>query len=99
VECWYDYSTSVLESGDVLEALRGFNECTRLMPEWAEGYYATAKTLCAAGQPLSAVPFLNKAFALDPSKRDDYEAEFPLIAGPLGMEYLNNVLKEHQNGE
>jgi tetratricopeptide (TPR) repeat protein len=99
VECWFDYASSVLETGDVLEALRGFNECVRLLPTWAEGYYATAKTLCAAGQPHSAIPFLHKAFSLDPSKRADFDAEFPMIAGPLAMEYLTTVFTQHNIGE
>ena len=76
----------------MLEALQAFNECTRLHPEWAEGYYATAKALCAAGQPVNGVGYLRKALELDPSKRSDFEREFPSVAGPLGMEYLKDML-------
>jgi tetratricopeptide (TPR) repeat protein len=91
-ECWYDYASTVLEMGDVLEALHGFNECIRIQPMWADAYYATAKTLCAAGQPISAVPFLEKTFELDSTKREEFAIDFPLIAGPLGMEYLKHAL-------
>jgi tetratricopeptide (TPR) repeat protein len=93
-ECWYDYASTQLEAGNVLEALHGFNECTRLLPTWAEAYFATAKTLCAAGQPAMAVPFLIRSFELDPTKRSEYSSDFPLIAGPLGMEFLNHALSE-----
>ncbi len=95
-ECWYDYASTHLEAGNVLEALQGFTECTRLLPHWAEAYFATAKTICAAGQPAMAVPFLEKSFALDPTKRDEFSSDFPLIAGPLGMEYLIHALKDHE---
>jgi tetratricopeptide (TPR) repeat protein len=83
--------------GDVLEALRGFHECIRIQPQWADAYYATAKTLCAAGQPISAVPFLQKTFELDPSKQDEFASDFPLIAGPLGMEYLKHALDSNDS--
>ena len=99
VECWIDYGSTLLEHGDVIEALQAFSECTRIQPDWAEGYYATAKALCVAGQPLSSIEYLKRAFILAPYKLDDFEREFPAIAGPLGMEYLRDMLQRDTNGD
>ena len=96
-ECWFDYGSTLLDQGAVVEALQAFMECIRLQPDWAEGYYAVAKTLCAAGQPVDSIPYLRSAFQRDARKRTDFEQEFPGIAGPLGMEYLYDMLQRQDS--
>ncbi|KAK1605324.1 hypothetical protein QYE76_028997 [Lolium multiflorum] len=79
--CW-------LRLGVGEEALSDAQECTRIRPDWAKGYYRQGMAFCLIQDPVSAYRAFLKASKLDPGNTDIRNAirVVPLGSAPEGPE-------------
>lgn len=66
-ERWNDYGIGLFLQGDLRHAERAFRKVTELDPTYADGWVNVARVRIEEGNAQGAVPFLEKALALDPN--------------------------------
>jgi len=65
-ERWNDYGIGLFLQGDLRHAERAFGKVTELDPAYADGWVNVARVKIEEGNAAGALPFLQKALAVDP---------------------------------
>ncbi len=74
---WFRLAETYLELGQWLEALKAYDECLRLKPDFAGIYYSKAKIYFLLSHTQQAIESLKKAFELDPNIKNEFTKDYP----------------------
>jgi tetratricopeptide (TPR) repeat protein len=73
--CWYDYAMVLATLRRYTEATEALHRATMVAPQWADPYFALVKVYLLCGNVAAARDALQSAIALDPLRKDAFEAE------------------------
>jgi tetratricopeptide (TPR) repeat protein len=93
-EAWYDYAETLIDERRLSEAARAYEQATRIEPDWADAHFGRAKALYLLGAHLESAVELLISFRLDPAKRKNFDAEFPILGTEESFKQVEEIVNE-----